>query len=146
MRHLLALLRLVRVCALPRDLLGAHLLAYGLLARLELQREVALWRRRALLQLVALGTGLAAAVLGGVALMLWAVVPLAQVHSPWALWAVPLAPGLVTLGCLWAGRSRVRAPAFAGVRRQLAADLVVLRGARTGPVAAAPDLSGAAAP
>ena len=114
MRRLLALLRLVRVCTLPRDLLGAHLRAYGLLASLEWQRELALWRRRAMLQLVALGTALAATGLAGVALMLWAVVPPAQVHSPWALWAVPLAPGLVALGCLWAG---AHAGAFAGLRR-----------------------------
>ena len=59
-RHLLPLWRLLRVCALPRDLLGAHLRAYGLLASLELRSEVALWRRRALLQGAALGAAVAA--------------------------------------------------------------------------------------
>lgn len=137
MRGLLALWRLLRVCALPRDLLAAHVRAYGQLAGLELGRELALWRRRALLQLVGAGAALAAAGLGGVALMLWAVVPAAQVQAPWVLWGVPLVPGLVALACLWTGRSRPRAPAFAGVRRQLAADLALLRGARASTAAPA---------
>jgi hypothetical protein len=75
MRRLLAVWRLLRVCALPRDLLAAHLRAYGQLAGLELAVAVALWRRRLLLQATALGAALAAVGLGGVALMLWAVVP-----------------------------------------------------------------------
>jgi uncharacterized membrane protein YqjE len=143
MRRLLPLWRLLRVCSLPRNLLAAHVRAYGQLAGLELDQAVALWRRRALLQATGLGAALAATGLAGVALMLWAVVPPAQVHAPWALWAVPLLPAVLALGCLWAGRARAQAPAFAGVRRQLAADLALLRQARGGP-AAAPDAAVAA--
>lgn len=144
MRGLLALWRLLRVCALPRDLLAAHFRAYGQLAGLELGREVALWRRRVLLQLLGVGATVAAASLGGVALMLWAVVPPAQVRAPWALWGVPLVVGLMALACLWAGRGRPRAPAFAGVRRQLAADLALLRSARAGVAAPPHGVPGAA--
>lgn len=143
MRPLLTLWRLLRLCALPRDLLGAHVRAYGQLAGLELGLEIAQWRRRALLQALGGGAALLAVGLGGVALMLWAVVPPAQMQAPWALWAVPLAPALLALVCLRAGRARVRAPAFAGVRRQLAADLALLRGARD-KAAASPGVPAAA--
>ena len=73
--------RLLRVCALPDDVLGAHAHAYGQLATLELAREWALWRRRSMLQLLGLSAGLCAAVLAGVGLMLWAVLPMAAAFS-----------------------------------------------------------------
>jgi hypothetical protein len=142
LRRLLPLWRLLRLCALPRDLLAAHLRGYGALARLEWGLEVARWRRRALWQALGLAAALGALGLAGVALLLWAVVPPAQVHAPWALWAVPLAPAVVALACAWAGRARTQAPAFAGVQRQLAADLAWLRSARGGGVAPGPASGG----
>ena len=130
MRRALTILRLLRLLALPRSLLSAHAQAYGQLAGLELAREWALWRRRALLQMLGLGGLLVAAGLGGVALMLWAVLPAERMHAPWMLWVVPLLPAGVAWVCLRAARAVQGPPPFSGLRRQWAQDLAVWRGAR----------------
>jgi hypothetical protein len=67
------------------------------------------------------------AVLGGVALMLWAVIPPEEIQAPWAL---VLAPGLtlgVAVACWVASNSGAAAGAFDGVRRQMKADVAMLR-------------------
>lgn len=111
------------------QLLVEHAQAYADLAACELSRTAAMWKRRALLQAVALCSLLVGVILAGVALMLWSVVPAAQVHSPWALLATPLPPLVLALVCGWAGRGQGRESAWPGLRQQLNADLALWRAA-----------------
>jgi uncharacterized membrane protein YqjE len=119
--------RLLRLLVTQPQLLADHAEAYAELAAAELGEASAQWQRRTLLLgigLCGLGIGVT---LAGVALMLWATVPAAQVHAPWVLVAAPLLPAALGLGCLGAARSAGRPAAFAGVRRQWQADLAVLQ-------------------
>ena len=68
-----------------------------------------------------------AVVLAGVALMLWATTPAASVQALWVLIATPLAPLAVALGCLLAARAPVEDRPFDKVRRQVEADMAMLR-------------------
>jgi uncharacterized membrane protein YqjE len=125
--RLVRLLRLLPLLSLPSGWLADHGRAYGQLAGLELSREWAWWRRGLLLRVLG-GLGLFLALgLAGVALMLWAVVPPAQVHAPWMLWLVPLALAVPTLVCLWRAALSRDEPAFGAVRRQLRADMALFR-------------------
>ncbi|MFY8087237.1 MAG: hypothetical protein ACOVOG_08460 [Rubrivivax sp.] len=127
LRPLWRLLRWMRLLSVPPGWLAEHARAYGELAGLELASEWAWWRRGLLLNVLG-WLGLAMALgLTGVALMLWAVVPAAQVHAPWMLWLVPLALALPALACLWlAGIDRDR-PFLSRLRRQVQADLALCR-------------------
>jgi hypothetical protein len=105
-----------------------HAQAYAELVAEEVGAVSAIWKRQAVLNAVALCGLVVTAVLAGVALMLWAVIPAAQIQAPWALIAAPLLPALLALGCLWAAR-RLGSPggAFDSVRRQVQADMTLLR-------------------
>ena len=118
---------LLRLIASEPQLLADHAQAYAELAGDETGQVAKAWTRRAALFAAALcGLGLAC-ILAGVALMLWAVVPVAQMPAPWALIVVPL-PALVLAGaCLWAARTPAPGAAFGKLRQQLQADLVLLR-------------------
>jgi peptidoglycan/LPS O-acetylase OafA/YrhL len=107
--------------------LAEHADAYADLVAEELGTASAALRQRALLGAVALcGLGVAA-VLAGVAAMLWAVIPPADIHAPWALFLAPLLPALVAAVCLLANRQGGRGHAFDSLRQQLKADFVLLR-------------------
>lgn len=104
-----------------------HADAYLDLASAELDEWSGQWKRRA-------GLGVTAAVLagiglllGGVALLALAVVPVSDMPLPWLLLVVPLVP-LLAAAALAAYRHRlVQQPAFAELRQQLAQDLATLR-------------------
>jgi uncharacterized membrane protein YqjE len=117
---------LLRLAVTRPQLLLDHAAAYAELVSTEAGVVSAVWKRQALLNALALCCAALAAVLGGVALMLWAVVPTAQMQAPWALAVVPLVPLAGALCCLML---RVPAPGqpFAHVRQQVQADLAMLR-------------------
>lgn len=109
------------------QLLADHAEAYAELVATELGLVSAAWRRRALFYAVALACLAAAAVLAGVALMIWAVTPVATMQAPWVLVVVPLLPMAVAVGCLLAIRSRGDASGFDKIQQQMKADLAMLR-------------------
>ena len=109
------------------QLLADHAEAYAELVATELGQVSAAWRRRALLYAVALACLAAAAVLAGVALMIWAAIPVATMQAPWALVVVPLLPMAAAVGCLLAVRSRGEASGFDNIQQQMKADLAMLR-------------------
>ncbi|MFZ3081656.1 hypothetical protein [Rhodoferax ferrireducens] len=109
------------------QLLADHAEAYAELVATELGQVSAAWRRRALFYAVALACLVAAAVLAGVALMIWAVIPVATMQAPWALVVVPLLPMAVAAGCLLAVRSRGDTSGFDNIQQQMKADLAMLR-------------------
>ncbi len=118
---------LLHLIATQPHLLAEHAKVYAELAAVEVGEFSAQWRRRAfLVTLAAFFLGLAV-VLAGVGLMLWAALPVSQMQAPWALLAVPLV--LVALGgvCFLAGRSQIDAIAFSHLRRQVKADMLMLR-------------------
>lgn len=117
---------LLRLVATQPQLLADHAEAYAGLVGEELGKSAAQWKRRALLNAMAFGLAAAALVLAGVALMLWATLPAAQMQAPWVLIATPAATGLIAFVCGLAGRDR-NADSFADLRQQLTADLALLR-------------------
>jgi hypothetical protein len=118
---------LLHLIATQPQLLADHAQAYGELVAAESSKALAAWKRQVMLNAVALCCMGVAAVLAGVALMLWAVVPEAHVYAPWALIAVPLPPVAVALWCLAAARAKGEGSAFDSVRRQIKADFVMMR-------------------
>jgi len=117
---------LLRLVATQPQLLADHAEAYAGLVGDEIGRSVNGIKQRVLLVSVALGLIAVAAVLGGVALMLWAVIPAPSMRAPWALLAAPGVPALIGVVCLLIGR-RPPADTFSELRQQVAADLVMLR-------------------
>jgi hypothetical protein len=87
----------------------------------------AIWRRRAVLIVIASFCIGVAAVLAGVALMLWAVIPAHNIEAPWALLVAPALPALLAMWCLVASRAAGRDAAFEQLRQQWKADLHMLR-------------------
>jgi hypothetical protein len=118
---------LLHLIATQPQLLADHAEAYAELVAAEIGTVSASWKRRAMLNVVALCCLGVAAILAGVALMLWAVMPAAAIEAPWALIAAPLLPIGVALGCLLAAREQADNSAFDTLRRQLKADIVMLR-------------------
>ena len=129
---------LLQLIATEPQLLIDHAEGYAELAAAELGGYAATCKRRAVLS----GAGLAslgvAAVLFGVALMLWGVMPLPLSPAAWVLVAVPLPFVLLAVGCLIAARKRPSEAAFGRLRQQINADLALLRelrGQRESPAA-----------
>ena len=118
---------LIRLLATKPDLLADHLGGYAALVGAQAsQAQTALVSRAALLAAVAgslaLGLGL-----GGVALLLLAVVPMANMPLPWLLAAVPALPLLVAAGCWCVLQQRPQAWSMDALRTQWAADAALLR-------------------
>lgn len=118
---------LLHLIATQPHLLAEHAQVYAELAAAEAGEFSTRWKRRALLlTMAAFFIGLAV-VLAGIALMLWAAMPVAQMQAPWALLAVPLALAAVAGLCWLAGRPQIDAVAFSHLRRQVKADMLMLR-------------------
>ena len=117
---------LLRLLATRPQLLADHAEAYAGLVGQEWAETATVWQRRVLLSAIALCLFGVAIVLGGVALMFWAVTPPANIQLPWALAAAPLVPAIAALGCGWLARSDTQ-PRFAELKRQLACDMALLR-------------------
>jgi uncharacterized membrane protein YqjE len=118
---------LLRLVTNQPQLLAEHAEAYADLFGEELGAASAMWKRQALLGAVALCALGVGAVLAGVALMLWAVIPPADIQAPWALIAAPLLPLLAALGCALAARAQTSEGLFGAMRQQVKADVAMLR-------------------
>lgn len=118
---------LLHLIATQPQLLADHAEAYAELLGDEIGTASALWKRRVALNAVALcGLGVSA-VLAGVALMLWAVIPAADIQAPWALIVAPVLPLIAAIACASAARSNPATGAFDSVKRQVRADVAMLR-------------------
>ncbi len=104
-----------------------HASAYASLATLEV-REVGLsWKRRAVALSACVSLSLLAVAFTGLALMLFAVIPVQDMPAPWALLAVPAA---LWLGCgvlWWLGAREPVPEPFTNLRQQWAADTRMMR-------------------
>ena len=117
---------LLRLIATQPQLLADHAESYAELVGDELGKTTAVWKRRVILNATALCLVGVAAVLGGVALMLWAALPAQNIHAPWALVAAPALPALIALWCGYEGQ-RETDDVFKDLKQQIATDLVMLR-------------------
>ncbi len=117
---------LFRLLATHPELVGEHALAYAALLGDDVAKTSAALKRRAVLLAVTVLLGFVGLLLGGIALMLWAVTPLAAIHSLWALAATPAVPVLLALMC-WAAARPSAAPPFDNLKQQIAADMQMLR-------------------
>lgn len=118
---------LLRLVATQPHLLAEHAQAYAELVAAEVGIVSTRWKRRALLGVVALCCLVVAVALAGIAWMLWAVVPVAQMPDPWVLIVAPLLPVLVAAGCLLAARWGNDEATFDALRHQLKDDMAMLR-------------------
>lgn len=117
---------LLALVATQPQLLVDHAEAYAELATAELALASAGWRRQAMWTAGLVACAVIALTLAGVALMLWAVSPPADVRAPWALWVTPLLALLLAIGCGLAARPSADR-AFDLLRQQLHADVRMLR-------------------
>jgi uncharacterized membrane protein YqjE len=118
---------LLTLLATRPQLLADHAQAYAGLFHEEFGQSFATWRRWAMLQAVALCFLGVAAVLGGVAVMLWAVTPPLLIQAPLVLWVMPLLPLLGAILCIWTASRQSPTDAFGNLGRQLGADMAMLR-------------------
>lgn len=117
----------LHLIATQPQLLTDHVEAYAELVSDDIGVASSAWRMQAMLYAVALCSLGVGAVLAGVALMLWAVTPVANMHAPWALFVGPVLPLAVAVGCRMAARSKVTGRTFENVKAQLKADMAMLR-------------------
>lgn len=117
---------LLALIATRPQLVTAHAEAYAALAAAELGEASTGWQRRLLLGATALCSAGVAAVLAGVALMLWAVLLPTEGLARTLLLVTPLVPALLALGCGLAARGDGQ-PTFTVLRQQVKADLRMLR-------------------
>ena len=118
---------LLHLIAIRPQLLAGHAQAYADLVATEWPRARSAWRRQALLKVLAWLSLTSAVLLGGMALMLWAVLPLASMPTPWLLIVVPLLPATVGAACLVAARHAREGQLLDILGQQLSADLAMLQ-------------------
>jgi hypothetical protein len=116
---------LVRLAASRPQMLAEHVAAYVSLMTEEVAIAATQVRRRLSLQLIGIGCVGIGVVLAGVAVMLWASLPVA--NAPWALVLTPLIPALCGAAALRIAASEETRDPFAPLQRQLAADAAMLR-------------------
>lgn len=116
-----------RLAASQPQLLAEHAAGYaGLLAE-EMTSSGVQFKRRITLQIVGLLGLMVAAILGGVAVLLWASLPATSLQQPWLLWVTPLVPAVLGAWALLAAKGDNASPAFATLREQFAQDAALLR-------------------
>lgn len=118
---------LFHLIATRPHLLLEHVESYAELIGAEMGIATTGVKRSVVLNVVGLCLLIVGVALAGVALMLWAVLPLAQMEAPWALIAVPLPPLVAAVVCLLSARSSTEARAFDNLRRQVSEDMAMLR-------------------
>lgn len=118
---------LLRLITSEPHLLGDHVEAYADLVGEEAKKTASAWSLRLGLYAAALCLVGVALVLTGVAIMLWAAVPAGDLHSPWVLVAVPAITFALAVACILYARSSPVESAFDNVKKQLSADMAMLR-------------------
>jgi hypothetical protein len=121
---------LFRLAAAHPQWLADHVLAYSDLMAEEVSTTAAQLQRRLVLQVAGLAGIAVAAVLCGVAVLLWAALPEAAPRQPWLLLGVPALPAaLGAAALLRASAVASNGEWFTSLRRQLADDVAMLRDA-----------------
>ncbi len=118
---------LLRLIATEPQVLGDHVEAYAELVGDEVRKTGSAWGLRLGLYAAALCLLGVSLVLAGVALMLWAALPPSSFQAPWMLIAVPAAAFVAAAACALLARRNPVENAFDNIRKQLSADIAMLR-------------------
>ena len=118
---------LLRLIATEPQILGDHVEAYAELVGDEVKKTSSAWSLRIALYLAALALACVAIVLTGVAVMLWATLPPSGFQVPWLLVVVPAAGFVAAIVCVLLARRNPVENAFDNVKKQLSADMAMLR-------------------
>ena len=120
---------LFRLIASEPQMLADHVEAYAELVTEAMGTATLRLKRRVALHALSLFGIAVAVVLAGVALMLWAVLPIENMRAPWALVVAPALPALLAVWSHFA--AKVPADESHGLKvitEQFAADAAMLRG------------------
>lgn len=118
---------LLKLIATRPSLLAEHALAYADLQAAEWPLAVSTFRRRMVLNLLALLCLWSTVLLAGMALMLWGMLAAPAGQAAWLLALVLLLALVDACACLALNRMRADDGAFREMRGQLRADLAMLR-------------------
>lgn len=118
---------LLRLAATEPHLLGDHVEAYAALIGEEVEKVSTSLITKAVLLATALVMVAVGLVLVGVALLFCAAVSSTDYPAPWAMFVVPLAPFVIAVGCVLFANSRPSTKPFDTVKKQLNADMAMLR-------------------
>jgi hypothetical protein len=116
-----------RLAASQPQLLAEHAAGYAGLVAEEVSSSGAHIKQRITLQIVGLLCLMVSAILGGVALLLWASIPTGSMPQPWLLWFTPLVPAVLGVWTLLRALNHKSPQAFAMLREQFAQDAALLR-------------------
>jgi hypothetical protein len=122
---------LVRLLATEPHLAAEHVGASAALIEVEAGEVRRRWLIQAALSVLALGCLGVAAVLTGVAVMLWAITPALSTQAHWALCLAPAVPAIVAIVAGLAAKRPAAEKAFASIQAQIRADLDMIRDARS---------------
>ena len=120
---------LVRLVASRPHLLAEHAYAYADLLTEELSASAAQLKRQLVFHVIGACSFSSAAILAGVATLLWAALPANSLQIPWLLVFVPIVPAAVGVWALNAGGAVAPGDPLAVMRRQLSADAAMLHNA-----------------
>ena len=117
---------LIRLLASKPHLVATHLGGYLELASAQAQDAASSLKSRVIWSAGAVVGICTGALLGGVALLVLAAVPLSDMPAPWLLLAAPLTPLLAGAGCWWQALRRPSGLSLTPLREQFAADAALL--------------------
>lgn len=112
------------------QLLADHAQAYGALFTEEMGEARAALQRWAIWRAITLCSLFSAAILAGMALMLWAMLPPSPTQASWLLLVTPMVPLVVAAVCWPLAKKNGTPPLFDLMRAQIRADKAMLRAAR----------------
>ena len=118
---------LLKMLLLPPDLLKSHAQGYVDLASEVSARYLCSLKNRWVMYGLSALTLLLALIFGGVALLLWAALPLSDAPHPWVLIALPTLSLLVSGLCWWWARTQRLQPLLSDIQAQIALDLQAIR-------------------
>lgn len=117
----------LRLVASQPELLAEQACAYASLFSEEMLLGSTELKRRLMLYLSGTACLMVAAVLTGVAILLWCSLPAAGDRAPWLFVLTPALPAHAGLWILWLAHRRDPAPLLTRLKLQLAQDAEVLR-------------------
>jgi len=118
---------LLRLAATQPHLIGDHVEAYAALVG----EEVSKVSTSLILRIALFGAALCFLIVGlvlvGVALLLCAAIPSSDYPAAWAMFVIPLAPFVIAAACVLYARAKPSEKPFDTIKKQLNADMAMLR-------------------
>lgn len=122
---------LLKLLLLPPELLKSHAQAYADLANELMARYLCTLKNRWVMYGLSALAMLLALIFGGVALMLWAALPLQNATHAWVLLALPAISLVVSALFWWWARSLHLQPILREIQTQIQLDIQALQQAHT---------------